>query len=61
MSTETKSEGIADLEAVLASIGSKQPIDPAVVRRVRERAAEVRKHLPKTDIAVELIREFRDR
>lgn len=61
MSTDTtKSEAMADLDSVMASITDKMPIDPALVQRVRVRAAEVRQRLPKTNIAVDLIREFRD-
>ena len=51
---------MADLEAVMASIAAKQPLDPVVARRVEESGEEIRKRLPKTDIAVELIREARD-
>ena len=60
MSTNTTSEIMADLEAISASIAAKRPVDPALARRVQERSEEIRKRLPETNIAVELIREARD-
>lgn len=59
MSTETKSEGIVDLEAVLAAVTTGKPIDPVVARRVQKRAEAIRATLPETNVAVELIREAR--
>jgi hypothetical protein len=61
MSTETsKSEVQADLESVMAAAVAGHPVDPAVAARVHARADEIRKRLPQTNIAVELIREARD-
>jgi hypothetical protein len=61
MSTETsKSEVQADLDAVMAAAIAGRPVDPVVAARVHARADEIRKRLPQTNIAVELIREARD-
>ena len=61
MSTETsKSEVQADLEFVMAAAIAGRPVDPDVATRVHIRADEIRKRLPVTNIAVELIREARD-
>ena len=61
MSTETsKSEVQADLESVMAAAIAGRPVDPAVAARVHARADEIRKRLPVTNVAVELIREARD-
>jgi hypothetical protein len=62
MSTETsKSEVQADLDAVMAAAIAGHPVDPVIAARVHARADEIRKRLPQTSIAVELIREARDR
>lgn len=53
----------ADLDEVCRAAFEKRPVDPAVAKRVRERADAVRKELKQaapTDIAVSLIREARD-
>ena len=50
----------ADMESVCASIAEKRPLDPAIARRIQDRAESLRRHLPETDMAVELIREARD-
>lgn len=61
MSTETtKTEEQADSDAVMAAAIAGRPVDPAVAARVHARADEIRKRLPQTNIAVELIREARD-
>lgn len=61
MSTETAtSERTADLEEVMAAAIAGRPVDPAVAARVHARADEIRKRLPRTNLAVELIREARD-
>lgn len=53
-------EALHDLESILASAAAGRPVDPAVAARVQERSDEIRKRLPETDIAVELIRDARD-
>ena len=50
----------ADMESVCASIAEKRPLDPAIARRIQDRAESLRRHLPETNLAVELIREARD-
>ncbi len=54
----------ADLKAVIDSLVSKTPLDPAVVRRVRERSdrmtEELRRAHGEMNVAVDLIREIRD-
>ncbi|HEX7378928.1 MAG TPA: hypothetical protein VF278_17540 [Pirellulales bacterium] len=50
----------ADMESVCASIADKRPLDPAIARRIQERAELLRRRLPETNVAVELIREARD-
>jgi hypothetical protein len=61
MSINTTSQLMADLEAISTSIAAKKPVDPVVARRIQEQSAEIRKKLPQTNIAVELVREARDR
>lgn len=65
MSTETIStEPMEDLKAVCESKAANRPVDPVVARRVQERAAKIKEEIRKrgtTNIAVELIREVRDR
>ena len=61
MSTETtRSEVQTDLDEVMAAAIAGRPVDPVVAARVHARADEIRKRLPQTNIAVELIREARD-
>ena len=60
MSTNTTSQLMADLEAISASVAAKTPVDPVVARRIQEQSTEIRKKLPRTNIAVELIREARN-
>ena len=63
MSTNTRkspAEEVADQRAVLDHAFHGKPLDPEVARRVHERAEAVRKLLPETNIAVDLIRESRD-
>ena len=60
MSTNTTSQLMADLEAISASVAAKTPVDPVVARRIQEQSAEIRKKLPQTNMAVELIREVRN-
>ena len=62
MNTATFSESLADLEALCASVGKAQ--DPELVKRVQERAREVRERVYREqgllDMAVDLVREARD-
>lgn len=63
MSTNTRlppTEEVADQRAVLDHAFHGKPLDPEVAKRVHERAEAVRKLLPETNIAVDLIHEFRD-
>jgi hypothetical protein len=60
MSTDTKTAPEADQKAILDHAFHGKPLDPEVARRVHERAEAIRKALPATNIAVELIRESRD-
>lgn len=60
MTAEIHSAIFADMESVSASIAEKRPLDPALARRVQERAESLRRHLPETNVAFELIREARD-
>lgn len=50
----------ADMESVCASIAEQRPLDPTIARRVQDRAESLRRCLPETNVAVELIREVRD-
>lgn len=65
MKTENVStESIEDLKAVCESRAANRPVDPIVARRVQERAAKIKEEIRNrgtTNIAVELIREVRDR
>jgi hypothetical protein len=62
MKTPTASQALADLEALCVSFG--KPQDPELVKRVQERAREVRERVLRDkgllDVAVDLIRETRD-
>jgi hypothetical protein len=62
MKTATPSQALADLEALCQSYG--KPQDPELVKRVQERAREVRERVYREkgllDVAVDLIRETRD-
>ena len=63
MSTDTRKPltgEAADQRAVLDHAFKGKPLDPEVAKRVHERAEAVRKLLPETNIAVDLIRESRD-
>lgn len=63
MKTISISDSKADLEALCGAVASGAAVDPDVLRRVRERAEEVRAELAArgpTDIAVELVRESRE-
>lgn len=53
-------EQAADQRAVLDHAFKGKPLDPEVAKRVHERAEAVRKLLPETNVAVDLIREIRD-
>ncbi len=53
----------ADLEAICLALAEKRAVDPAVSKRIEERANLVREEIAKrgvTDIAVDLIREARE-
>lgn len=54
------SEVEADRKAVIAHAFHGVPLDPDVATRVHARAEAIRRELPLTDVAVELIREGRD-
>lgn len=62
MNTATSSAALADLQALCANLG--KPQDPELVKRVQERAREVRGRVLREkgllDVAVDLIRETRD-
>lgn len=59
MATDTLPQ--TDAELLTASILAKQPVDPAVAKRVREKADKIRERLKgMPDVAVELIRSARD-
>lgn len=60
MTAEVQSVFFTDMESVCASIADQRPLDPAIARRVQERAESLRRHLPETNVPVELIREVRD-
>jgi hypothetical protein len=70
VSTETtnldlaSAEVMADCEAVVDHVVSGKPLDPEVVRRVRERAAKVTEEIRRShgvlDVGVAAIRELRD-
>lgn len=63
MSTNTRippTEEVADQRAVLDHAFHGKPLDPEVAKRVHERAEAVRKLLPETNIAIDIIRESRD-
>lgn len=68
MSTTSRSDASqagyhADLAALCESIALRRPIDPALARRVQERAEHVRAELKQKElqnIAVDLLREVRD-
>lgn len=49
-----------DLRATLEAIQTGKPLDPEVESRIRDRTDAVRRRLPETDVAVDLIREVRD-
>ena len=57
-------EELADSQAVLDHLVRRTPLDPAVYRRVRERAAKITEALQRKhgtlNIAVDLIRQTRD-
>ena len=59
---KTPSPALADLEALCLSFG--KPQDPDLVKRVQERARQVRERVYREkgllDVAVDLIRETRD-
>ncbi len=63
MSIETKlvpTEAGADLKAMIEHAFHGKPLDLEAARRVEERAEAIRKRLPLTNIAVDLILESRD-
>ncbi len=66
MSTDTRkslSQESADFQAVVDHAFKGKPVDPAISQRIDERAARIQDSLrkkPKTDIAVDLIREARE-
>lgn len=60
MATETQTEALHDLESLMESAAARRPVDPAVVARVQHKADEIRKRLPETNVAVDLIRDARN-
>jgi hypothetical protein len=62
MNVVTESQELADLGVLCASIG--KPPDPELVKRVRERARQVRERVFREqgllNVAVDLVRESRD-
>lgn len=61
MSTATEQ---SDHEEIVRAAAERRPIDPEVSKRVRERAERIREELRQKygtlDVAIDLIREFRD-
>lgn len=66
MATDTRksqTQESADFQAVIDHAFKGKPVDPEISRRIEERAAKIQDSLrkkPKTDIAVDLIREARE-
>ena len=65
MSIELKDADIvADNQAVMEHVTSGLPLDPAIARRVQERACAIRQEILKkhgiVNVSVDLIRETRD-
>ena len=69
MSTELKDTGIyrdvaADNQAIMEHVITGLPLDPAIARRVQERARAIRQEILEKhgilNVAVDLIRESRD-
>jgi hypothetical protein len=64
MTLETKpnidSDALRDLRLLLESAAARTPVDSVVAKRVQERSQAIRKRLPESDIAVELVRDARD-
>ncbi len=62
MTATTSSDALADLETLCLNVG--KPQDPELVKRVRERAKQIRERVFREqgvlDVAVDLIREVRD-
>lgn len=58
-----ESEIREDIQAVANALAAGTPLDPAIVQRVQERAAQVRERLLRThgvqNVAVQIIREIR--
>ncbi|MGH7201788.1 MAG: hypothetical protein ACREJB_14365 [Planctomycetaceae bacterium] len=54
----------ADLEAVIDHLATGKPLDPELVRRVRERSEQAREEIRQKfgvqEIGVQIIREMRD-
>ncbi len=66
--TETRETGIspevrADFDAVMAHLRTGKPLDPAIARRIHERAEKIRQRILQEqgvrDLGVEIIRELR--
>jgi hypothetical protein len=64
LDTDSRAVVLADLQAVIDSLVSKTPLDPAIARRVEERAERTRQEVFERhgllNVAVDLIREIRD-
>ena len=64
MSTDTIPSAVDDMHAVSEAVLAGRPIDPAVVLRIEERAAEFRERMIRDhgllDICVPLTRESRE-
>jgi hypothetical protein len=63
-STDEATQVRADLKAVINSLVTKTPLDPAVARRVQERSERITQEIYERhgllNVAVDLIREARD-
>jgi hypothetical protein len=64
LASGTDAQVMADLNAVLANIGSGKPLDAVMLRRIRERSEritdEIRQKHGEINVAVDLIRETRN-
>lgn len=60
MNDTTHAEALHDLESILGAAAERKPVDPAVAARVQKRSEAIRNRLPETNIAVDLVRDFRD-
>jgi hypothetical protein len=52
-------EAKTDLEAVLAAVAEKRPVDPDVAKRIQEKSAATQKRFD-TEVTLETLRSVRD-